>query len=56
MFEIGVATSKCTNLLEQVAQDCGSTCNYECGDMTTFVFEQKSDLLDFTRTSAFVDC
>lgn len=55
-FEIRVATSKCANLLRQVARDCGSLESYESGDMTTFCFEQKSDLLDFTRTEAFVNC
>ena len=56
MFEISIATSKCTDLLRQVAQDCGSTSIYASGDQTYFCFAQKSDLLDFTRTPAFVDC
>lgn len=56
MFEISVATSKCTGLLRRVAIDCGSTGNYISGDQTYFSFEEKSDLLDFTRTEAFLNC
>lgn len=56
MFEISIATSKCTTILMQVARDCGSTDSYTSGDQTYFCFNQKSDLLDFTRTKAFVDC
>lgn len=56
MFEISIKTGKCTNLLRQVAKDCGSTGSYTSKNRTYFCFAQKSDLLDFTRTQAFVNC
>lgn len=56
MFEISIETSKCTDLLRQVAKDCGSTDSYISGDQTYFSFDAKGELLDFTRTDAFLNC
>lgn len=50
MFEIRIPTSECSTALMNKVDSCGATLIYQSGDQNVFCFEEKSDMLDFTRT------
>ena len=53
MFELSIPMVKCNHKLLAIAKECGAKIS-QSANQYVFSFEEKTEMLDFTRTSEFV--